>query len=78
VDLNLVVGRPTSVERGGYEQELFEGHAELAKTAHLVLAGLPPNIRSAQTRVFRKEGEYGTVGYGGKSFLQQTNIRRRG
>src|SRR5713101_9809833 len=27
-----------------------------------------PGVRSAQKGVFRKEGEYWTVGYGGKSF----------
>ena len=27
-----------------------------------------PNVRAVQTGVFRKEGEYWTVGYGGKSF----------
>ncbi len=28
----------------------------------------PPKIRTAQKGVFRKDGEYWTVGYGGKSF----------
>ena len=30
--------------------------------------GPAPGVRTAQTGVFRKEGEYWTVGYGGNSF----------
>src|SRR6202521_2907061 len=39
-----------------------------ARSAAAGAGGAVPKLRAAQKGVFRKEGEYWTVGYGGKSF----------
>ncbi len=39
-----------------------------ARSGSTVLSEPEPNIRSAQKGIFRKEGEYWTVGYGGNAF----------
>src|SRR5271168_3536893 len=39
-----------------------------ARSAAAVAAEAVPALRPVQAGVFRKEGEYWTVGYGGKSF----------
>ena len=39
-----------------------------ARSGSAGTGGPAPSVRVAQKGVFRKEGEYWTVGYGGKSF----------
>src|ERR1700688_4675501 len=49
-------------------QTQMEGNTESARYSSPGAADSGPSFRSAQKGVFRKEGEYWTVGYGGKAF----------